>query len=183
MKTYMSKSTTALAVIVGGALLATSAIAQTSAGTAPAKSNPDTTKSDAPKADTSKSTAPQADMTKGTAPQADSSSKSPATTGATAAETKSDATMKSQQPKASVQSGEQVKAVQQALKDKGFDPGEVDGAMGPQTQAALRDYQTKEGLKATGTADAETMAKLTAAVSMPAASPKDATSPGAKPSK
>ncbi|RPH82305.1 MAG: peptidoglycan-binding protein, partial [Candidatus Rokuibacteriota bacterium] len=33
--------------------------------------------------------------------------------------------------------GEHVKAVQQALKDKGHDPGEVDGKMGPKTQAAL----------------------------------------------
>lgn len=172
MKTYVSKWTTALAVIVGGALLATSAIAQSSAGTSPAKSSPDTTKSDAPKADTGKSTAPQADMSKRPA----------ATTGSTAAETKSDA-MKSAKPKDSAQSGEQVKAVQQALKDKGFDPGEVDGAMGPQTQAALRDFQKKEGLKATGAADAETMAKLTASASMPAASPKDATSPAAKPTK
>ena len=60
---------------------------------------------------------------------------------------------------------EQVKAVQQALKDKGHDPGAVDGEMGPKTEAALRDYQGKEGLTATGTADAETMAKLTAAAS------------------
>jgi peptidoglycan hydrolase-like protein with peptidoglycan-binding domain len=185
MKTYVSKWTTALAVIVGGALLATSAIAQSSAGTSPAKSSADTTKSDAPKADMTKSTAPQADTSKSDAPKADSSSKSPgATTGSAAGEMKSDA-MKSGQPKDSAQSGdrEQVKAVQQALKDKGFDPGEVDGAMGPKTQAALRDYQQKEGLKATGNADAETMAKLTASASMPAASPKDATSPAAKPTK
>ena len=41
---------------------------------------------------------------------------------------------------------ESIKAVQQALKDKGHDPGTVDGAMGPKTEAALRDYQQKEGL-------------------------------------
>jgi peptidoglycan hydrolase-like protein with peptidoglycan-binding domain len=57
-------------------------------------------------------------------------------------------------------SPEQVKAVQQALKDKGHDAGDIDGKMGPKTQAALRDFQQKEGLKATGRADAETMAKL-----------------------
>ncbi len=55
---------------------------------------------------------------------------------------------------------EQVKAVQQALKDKGHDPGAVDGKMGPKTQAALRDFQSKEGLKASGRLDADTMAKL-----------------------
>jgi peptidoglycan hydrolase-like protein with peptidoglycan-binding domain len=74
---------------------------------------------------------------------------------------------------------EQVKAVQQALKDQGHDPGEVDGKMGPKTQAALRDYQQKQGLKATGRLDSETMAKLgvdsktssAGASSSPAASP------------
>jgi peptidoglycan hydrolase-like protein with peptidoglycan-binding domain len=55
---------------------------------------------------------------------------------------------------------EHVKAVQQALKDKGHDPGAVDGKMGPKTQAALRDFQSKEGLKASGRLDADTMAKL-----------------------
>jgi peptidoglycan hydrolase-like protein with peptidoglycan-binding domain len=178
MKTRtVSKWTTALALTVGGAMLATSAIAQSSAGSPPAKSSADTTKSDAPKADTSKSSAPQTDTSKSPA----------ATTGSMGSEKKSDAksdAMKSG-PRDSAQSGdrEQVKAVQQALKDKGHDPGEVDGAMGPKTEAALRDFQKKEGLKATGTADAETMAKLTASASMPAASPKDATSPAAKPTK
>src|SRR5687767_1751624 len=57
---------------------------------------------------------------------------------------------------------EHVKIVQQALKDRGHDPGAVDGEIGPKTKAALRDYQQKEGLKATGTADADTLARLTA---------------------
>ena len=68
--------------------------------------------------------------------------------------------------------------MQQALKDKGHDPGDVDGKMGPKTQGALRDYQQKEGLKATGRLDAETAAKLgvqakadTSSSSSPAASP------------
>ena len=38
----------------------------------------------------------------------------------------------------------QVMAMQQTLKDKGFDPGPIDGAMGPRTAAALRDYQKAE---------------------------------------
>ena len=80
---------------------------------------------------------------------------------------------------------EQVKAVQQALKDKGHDPGEVDGKMGPKTQQALRDYQQKEGLKATGRLDTETASKLgvqakadTSSTS-PAASPSGSSSSGA----
>jgi peptidoglycan hydrolase-like protein with peptidoglycan-binding domain len=80
---------------------------------------------------------------------------------------------------------EQVKAVQQALKDKGHDPGDVDGKMGPKTQQALRDYQQKEGLKATGRLDSETASKLgvqakadTSSTS-PAASPSGSSSSGA----
>jgi peptidoglycan hydrolase-like protein with peptidoglycan-binding domain len=84
-------------------------------------------------------------------------------------------------------SAEQVKAVQQALKDKGHDPGEVDGKMGPKTQQALRDYQQKEGLKATGRLDSETAAKLGVQAkadtsTSPAASPSGASSPSAAPS-
>jgi peptidoglycan hydrolase-like protein with peptidoglycan-binding domain len=79
---------------------------------------------------------------------------------------------------------EQVKAIQQALKDKGHDPGEIDGVMGPKTRAALRDYQKKEGLKATGQLDKETAAKLgvqaKADTSSPAASPSG--TPSGKPS-
>ena len=66
---------------------------------------------------------------------------------------------------------EHVKIVQQALKDRGHDPGAVDGEMGPKTKAALRDYQQKEGLKATGTADADTLARLTAWARTPATAP------------
>jgi hypothetical protein len=83
---------------------------------------------------------------------------------------------------------DQVRAVQQALKDQGHDPGEIDGKMGPKTQAALRDYQQKQGLKATGQLDAETSAKLgvesktsaAPSTSSPAASPStSAPSPSA----
>jgi len=74
---------------------------------------------------------------------------------------------------------DQVRAIQQALKDQGHDPGEIDGKMGPKTQAAVRDYQQKQGLKATGQLDAETSAKLgvesktsaAPSISSPAASP------------
>jgi len=77
-------------------------------------------------------------------------------------------------------SAEQVRAVQQALKDKGHDPGEVDGKMGPKTQAALRDFQSKEGLKASGRLDGETMAKLGVEANSSAAG--TASTPSASPS-
>jgi Putative peptidoglycan binding domain len=55
---------------------------------------------------------------------------------------------------------ELVRQVQQALKDKGQDPGPVDGVMGSRTKDALKSYQQAEGLKATGEMDAQTLAKL-----------------------
>jgi peptidoglycan hydrolase-like protein with peptidoglycan-binding domain len=75
--------------------------------------------------------------------------------------------------------GEQVKAAQQALKDKGHDPGAIDGMMGPKTQAAVRDFQSKEGLKASGRLDAETLAKL--GVDAKGASATPSTTPSASP--
>jgi peptidoglycan hydrolase-like protein with peptidoglycan-binding domain len=74
--------------------------------------------------------------------------------------------------------GEQVKAAQQALKDKGHDPGAIDGVMGPKTQAAVRNFQSKEGLKASGRLDTETMAKLGVAKGASAA---PSTAPSASP--
>lgn len=77
-----------------------------------------------------------------------------------------------------------IMSLQQALKDKGHDPGAVDGRMGPHTRAALKNYQKAEGLKATGRLDSDTRAKLGMATSStrsmsPSASP--ATSPTGAP--
>jgi peptidoglycan hydrolase-like protein with peptidoglycan-binding domain len=79
---------------------------------------------------------------------------------------------------------EQVRAAQQALKDKGLYDAEVDGVMGPKTREAIREFQKKENLKETGRLDAETLAKLgvertgASTSGSPAASPK--TMPGGK---
>jgi hyperosmotically inducible protein len=56
--------------------------------------------------------------------------------------------------------GTRVMAMQRALKDKGYDPGPIDGVAGRRTAAALKDYQKSEHLKATGRMDSETAAKL-----------------------
>jgi hypothetical protein len=53
-----------------------------------------------------------------------------------------------------------IKKIQEALKDKGNDPGPVDGVVGPQTQKALRAFQQANGLKTTGRLDAETAKAL-----------------------
>lgn len=63
-----------------------------------------------------------------------------------------------------------VRSAQQALQHQGFDPGPIDGVMGPRTSAAVRDFQQKENLTVTGQLDAETRARLTAG-GAPAASP------------
>jgi hyperosmotically inducible protein len=53
-----------------------------------------------------------------------------------------------------------VKAMQQALTDRGFDPGPVDGVMGPRTTSALMEYQKSEKLTVSGQLDVDTAAKL-----------------------
>lgn len=53
-----------------------------------------------------------------------------------------------------------VQDIQQALNDKGFDSGKVDGIMGPNTQKALRDFQEDQGMQASGQPDQETLSAL-----------------------
>jgi peptidoglycan hydrolase-like protein with peptidoglycan-binding domain len=53
-----------------------------------------------------------------------------------------------------------VRDAQQALQDKGHDVGPIDGVFGPKTSAALRDFQSAQGLKVTGQLDRETMSAL-----------------------
>lgn len=55
---------------------------------------------------------------------------------------------------------ENVRGVQQALKDKGHDPGPVDGVMGRRTADAIKSFQTASKLKPTGSLNAETAEKL-----------------------
>ncbi|HYR83186.1 MAG TPA: YSC84-related protein [Terriglobia bacterium] len=59
-----------------------------------------------------------------------------------------------------VQSKETVREVQTALKNQGMDPGPIDGAMGPKTMAALRNFQSQNNLPATGKLDEQTQAAL-----------------------
>jgi len=53
-----------------------------------------------------------------------------------------------------------VARVQQALKERGYDPGPVNGVMNEQTRDALRAFQTARNLRPTGTIDAETARAL-----------------------
>lgn len=49
---------------------------------------------------------------------------------------------------------------QELLRNLGYDPGALDGKDGPKTQAAVKDFQSKHGLGATGQADAATRKAL-----------------------
>jgi peptidoglycan hydrolase-like protein with peptidoglycan-binding domain len=73
----------------------------------------------------------------------------------------------------------QVRSAQQALVDKGYNPGPVDGLMGPRTKAAVTDFQRKEGLEANGRLDMQTMSRLGAQAR---ASEVPTTAPSATPS-
>ena len=53
-------------------------------------------------------------------------------------------------------SKDKVKAIQEALKTKGFDPGTADGVVGPKTNQALREFQKSNNLQATGRIDDKT---------------------------
>ena len=57
---------------------------------------------------------------------------------------------------------EEVKKAQEALKNRGHDPGSIDGVMGPQTVKAIKGFQSANGLKETGRLDAQTAEKLAA---------------------
>jgi peptidoglycan hydrolase-like protein with peptidoglycan-binding domain len=74
-----------------------------------------------------------------------------------------------------------TRAAQEALKVQGFDPGPIDGRMGPRTSAAISDYQRKNDIPVTGMLDDATMAKLevrsTRSTDVPAASPANKPDP------
>jgi peptidoglycan hydrolase-like protein with peptidoglycan-binding domain len=61
---------------------------------------------------------------------------------------------------ATAQADPQVRQVQQALKDKGHDPGQIDGVMGPQTKQALQSFQQAQGISGAGELDQQTLAAL-----------------------
>jgi peptidoglycan hydrolase-like protein with peptidoglycan-binding domain len=50
--------------------------------------------------------------------------------------------------------------VQQALQRKGFDPGPIDGVFGPMTREAVRGYQDRYGMPATGELNNQTLYAL-----------------------
>src|SRR5262249_26028512 len=53
-----------------------------------------------------------------------------------------------------------IRQVQERLQTVGYNPGTIDGAMGPQTQQALRWFQNSKGLRSTGDLDELTLNAL-----------------------
>jgi peptidoglycan hydrolase-like protein with peptidoglycan-binding domain len=58
------------------------------------------------------------------------------------------------------QSSATIRDAQQALKDKGFDPGPVDGVNGPSTRAAVKKYQAEQNITADGVLGGKTLDAL-----------------------
>src|SRR2546427_99841 len=86
---------------------------------------------------------------------------------------------------AQTESSAEIRQGQMALKEKGHDPGPIDGIHGPRTSAALRAYQKAENIKVTGRLDADTeshlMGQASSGATTPSASPA-AEKPSAAPS-
>jgi peptidoglycan hydrolase-like protein with peptidoglycan-binding domain len=82
-------------------------------------------------------------------------------------------------------SKDRVRQVQTSLKEHGFDPGPIDGVMGPKTMMALRNFQSGQGLTSSGMIDEPTMNALEInsqsrqqANQMPQAVPRTEQAPG-----
>jgi len=55
---------------------------------------------------------------------------------------------------------ELIRMVQLTLKDSGFDPGPIDGILGPKTRDAIKKFQIKNDLEPTGEIDEQTINQL-----------------------
>jgi len=62
--------------------------------------------------------------------------------------------------KGKLSSSAQVMKIQRDLKNAGYDPGPIDGKMGPKTKAAVEAFQKDNSLKVDGVVGPQTWAKL-----------------------
>ncbi len=62
--------------------------------------------------------------------------------------------------KSAVLNQQDIKKVQETLRDKGYYAAEIDGLIGPLTRAGIRQYQKSENLPVTGRLDAATAGKF-----------------------
>lgn len=74
---------------------------------------------------------------------------------------------------------DEIRKVQEALKEKGFSPGAIDGRVGAHTRKALQSFQERFGIKPTGKLDNQTLFAL--GIVIPAAPAKETTTEKAPP--
>src|SRR6266581_170497 len=55
---------------------------------------------------------------------------------------------------------DKIRRAQQALQTKGFDPGPIDGVVGPRTEDAIRNFQDRYGIKTSVKLDNQTLYAL-----------------------
>jgi peptidoglycan hydrolase-like protein with peptidoglycan-binding domain len=55
---------------------------------------------------------------------------------------------------------EKIRRIQQVLQERGFDPGPADGVLGDRTKRAVRDFQYRYGIEASGDVDNQTLYAL-----------------------
>jgi peptidoglycan hydrolase-like protein with peptidoglycan-binding domain len=55
---------------------------------------------------------------------------------------------------------DQIQLMQERLRAAGFNPGPVNGVLNAQTEAAIRQYQQKQGIPASGALDEVTLREL-----------------------
>ncbi len=84
-----------------------------------------------------------------------------ALSGNTASITPFEPTVERRMTKAKMATGDaRITAVQFALARAGYDPGDIDGRLGPATKRALERFQAAKGLRVTGRPDAATLKAL-----------------------
>jgi peptidoglycan hydrolase-like protein with peptidoglycan-binding domain len=77
-------------------------------------------------------------------------------------------------------SSDEIKQIQNALKEKGHNPGSATGVMNEETREAIREFQKANNLSVTGTLDQETAQMLGVSVSGSAGTGKKGASPRSK---
>lgn len=65
-----------------------------------------------------------------------------------------------QKSESAMMSPDTIKQVQQALNEKGFQAGPVDGKWGSKTESAVKNFQQDQGMQASGSLDQQTLAAL-----------------------
>ncbi|MGH7094004.1 MAG: peptidoglycan-binding domain-containing protein [Stellaceae bacterium] len=136
------------AAIIGGMALSTSGLALAQSSTAPSYAPPSST---SPSMTNPGTTNP--DMTRTPGATNPSGMNHPSrTTGPSAANTPSGA--------AGINSPQNIRQAQEQLRAKGLYHGPIDGQMGPETKAALAQFQQQNGLPHSSSLDQATLAKL-----------------------